>query len=120
ALRQPAQTPPIQTLPSPRQRHEPRASRLGPAGQPAAGHRAGAAATAAGAATAAAVLAGAGARLLGARSPRQRRTGTGLHRRPAGGPRLRQPAWRAGAAAGGDDLHPAALPRAAALLSRLA
>src|SRR5690606_35206876 len=62
------------------------------------------------------VLAGAGGGLLGDRGARPRRPGLRLPGRIGGRPGVRLAAGRTRAAAGGDGLHPAALPRPAALL----
>src|SRR5690606_35887372 len=94
--------------------------RLDPAAEPADRPAAGAAAAARTAAAAASLLAGPGAGLLGDRDAVARRPGPGLRLRPGRRPGLRQPARRAGPAAGDHGLHPAALPRPAAFLPAVA
>src|SRR5690606_28632751 len=100
--------------------HEPPPPRPADAGQRPAGPAAGPAAAAAAAAAAAPVLAGAGGGVLGDGGARARRPGLRLPGRRARRPGLRRHPRRAGAAAGGDDLHPAALPRPGALLPAVA
>src|SRR5205085_12237747 len=61
-----------------------------------------------------------GGRLLGDRETRSRGPGIRIRDGPARGHGVRRPARRTGAAAHGDGLHPAALPRPVAFLPAVA
>src|SRR5690606_12738614 len=97
-------------------RHEPPRPPLAASGHGAGGAAAGAAAAAGAGPGPAPLLAGAGGGLLGDRGARPRRARLRLHLGRGRRPGDRVAAGRACAAAGGDGLHPAALPRPAAVL----